>query len=99
MHSQRLAFDTLDFGYMAVLVDSDTTLFHPRRDCILNYGIESPQDLVIANHQLSFRPKCIEDTSELNSNVSSANNDDAFRLLFQVEKSIRVYSKRRPRNS
>jgi hypothetical protein len=60
------------------------------RKHVLEHGIESPQNLLVTDHQVRLRAKRMEDTGQLDSDISGTNNGNSLRLLFDVEETVRV---------
>jgi hypothetical protein len=57
---------------------------------VLEHGVESPQDLFVTDHQVGLRAKRMEDTGQLDSDISGTDNGNPLRLLFDVEETVRV---------
>lgn len=65
-----------------------------RKD-ILQHWIESPQNLLMTNHQMCLRAQRVEDTGQFDGDVSGANDSNPLWLLFDVEETVRVDTIRR----
>jgi hypothetical protein len=63
---------------------------HVFRKNVLEHWVESPQDLLVTDHQVGLRAKRMEDTGQLDSDVSGTDNGNSLRLLFDVEETVRV---------
>lgn len=44
----------------------------------------------MSDHQVRLASQCVENSSELYRNVASSNHNNTFRLVFEVEESVRV---------
>jgi len=80
------ALDLCDVG---LSVEFYAGVLHPRSEDILNGGVESSEDGVTADEEMGLGSKSVEDTSEFDGNVTSADDDDSFRLVFEVKETIR----------
>ncbi len=54
------------------------------------HRIESPQNIFMPDHQVSLRPQGVENTRQLDGDVTSTYDCDPLRLSLDVEESIRV---------
>lgn len=69
---------------------SPTRLTHVSSQCVLQDGVKSPQDLVIANDKVGFRAESVENPGELDGNVARTDDGDALGLILEVKEAIRV---------
>jgi hypothetical protein len=78
----------LELALRAVLVDVETltlVLFH---NLVLDHGVKSAQELVVADEQVGFGAEMVEHASHLDSNVSGTDDGDLLGLLLQVEEAV-----------
>lgn len=80
------ALDLCDVG---LSVEFYAGVFHPRSEDLLNGGVESSEDGVTADEEMGLGSKSVEDASEFDGDVTSADDDDSFRLVFEVKETIR----------
>jgi len=79
---------TLDLGDLGPSVEIDTSVLHPRGEDFLNGGIESSEDGVATDEEMSLGSEGVEDTSQFDGDVTGTDDDDSFRLVFEFEETI-----------
>jgi hypothetical protein len=62
-----------------------SVLFH---NLVLDHGVESAQELVMTDEQVSLGTEVVEHASHLDSNVTSTDDSDLLGLLLEVEEAI-----------
>ena len=69
-------------------MDVDAGVLHPGSENLLNGGVESSEDGLATNEEVSFGSEGVEDTGEFDSDVTSTYDDDSFRLVLEFEETI-----------
>ena len=80
---------TLNFCDLCLPMKFDASVLHPRSKDFLDGGVESPENGVTTDEEMSLGSEGIEDTRKFDGDVTSADDDDSFRLVFEVEEAIR----------
>jgi hypothetical protein len=84
----QIARLTLDLGDLGLSVEFDAGMLHPRGEDFLNGGVESPEDGITTNEEAGLGSEGVEDTSQFDGDVTSTDDDDSFRLVFEFEETI-----------
>jgi len=63
-------------------------VLHPRSEDLLDGRVESSEDGVTTDEEIGLGSEGVEDTGELYGDVTSADDDDSFRLVFELEEAI-----------
>lgn len=80
---------TLDLGDLCLSVEFDASVLHPRSEDFLDSRVKSPEDGVTTDEEMSLCSECVEDTGEFYGDIAGTDDDDSFRLVFEVEETIR----------
>ena len=94
----QISWLTLDLGDLCLSAEFDAGVFHPRSEDLLDGRVESSEDGVTTDEEMGLGSEGVEDTSEFDGDVTSADDDDSFRLVFEVEEAIRGDTKASPGN-
>ena len=85
----QISWLTLDLGDLCLSVEFDAGVLHPRSENLLDGRVESSEDGVTTDEEMGLGSEGVEDTCEFDSDVASADDDNSFRLVFEVEEAIR----------
>ena len=80
---------TLDLGDLCLSVEFDASVFHPRSEDFLDGRVKSPEDGVTTDEEMSLCSEGVENTSEFDGDITGTHDDNPFRLVFEVEETIR----------
>lgn len=90
-----LALNLCNLGLSAYF---DASVLHPRSKDVLNGRVEGSEDGVSTNKQMGFGSKGVEDAGEFDGDITSADDDDSFRLVLEIKETIRCDTEAGPRN-
>ena len=85
----QVSWFTLDLGDLCLSVEFDTGVLHPRSEDFLDGRVKSPEDGVTTNEEMGFCSEGVEDTGEFYSDITGTDDNDSFRLVFEVKETIR----------
>jgi len=85
----QISVFALDFRDLGPTVYVDAGVFHPRSEYLLDVRVKSSKDGFTADEEMGLGSKRVEDAGEFDGDVTSADDDDASRLVFEFEETIR----------
>jgi len=85
----QIAWLTLDLGDLCLSVEFDAGVLHPRSEHFLDGRVKSPEDGVTTDEKMGLGSEGVEDTGEFDGDITGTDDDDSFRLVFEVEETIR----------
>jgi len=86
----RFAFD---LGDLCLPVEFDASVLHPRSEDFLDGRVKGPEDGVTTNEEMGLGSEGVEDTGEFDGDITGTHDDDSFRLVFEVEETVRGNAK------
>ena len=89
---------TLDLGDLCPSMEFDAGVLHPGSEGFLDGRVESAEDGVTADEEVGLGPEGVEDAGEFDGDVTSTDDDDPFRLVFEGEETIRGDTEASSRN-
>ena len=84
----QISWFALDFGDLGPTADFYSGVLHPGGEDVLDVIVESSEDGVAADEELGLGSEGVEDTGEFYGDVTSADDDDSFRLILKVEETV-----------
>ena len=80
---------TFDLGDVCLSVEVYTGMLHPGGKDFLDGRVESSEDGVTTDEEVGLGSEGVEDTGKFYGDVTSTDDDDSFRLVFEGEETIR----------
>ena len=84
----QIARPTLDPCDLRLPVKFDAGVLHPRSEGFLNGGVESSEDCVTTDEEMSLGSKAVEDTGQFDCDITGTDDDDSFWLFFECKETI-----------
>lgn len=94
----QVSWFTFDLCDLCLSVEFDTCVLHPRSENFLDGRVKSPEDGVTTDEEVGLRSEGVEDTGEFDGDITGTDDDDSFRLVLEVEETIRGNTKVGSRN-
>jgi len=94
----QVSWFTLDLCDHCLTMKFDAGVLHPRSEDFLYSRVESSEDGITTNEEVGFGSEGIEYAREFDGDVTSADDDNSFRLVFKGEETIRTDTEARSGN-